>query len=231
MAARAKCLPKLLLYVASFKLAVAADYPFNLEARTLSNFTVVNYRKSEHGAVLVVALVMLLVLTLIGVSGMGSVTMEEKMVSNMQNATKSFQGAEAVLNECEGFLREEETVDLVQTTKTTNLDDLKNQSHRVISIGAFPAGWWEDESFWEDYGSPSVIASIEKSNDNPDGVASAPRCFTEYIGNGSSSLDTDGALYPGANSPDAKLVYRVTAFSYGANDKSQSVVESLFIKH
>lgn len=202
----------------------------NLEAKTLSNFAVLNYRKSEQGAVLVVALVMLLVLTLIGVSGMGSVTLEEKMVSNMQNATKSFQGAEAVLNECETYLRTRQVVNLVQDDITDNLADLQNQSSRVISIGSFPAGWWEDETFWANFGSPSVIASIARTNGNPDGVVGEPRCFTQYIGNGTSSMDSDASLYPGANSPNSKLVYRVTAFSYGANTKSQSVVESLFIK-
>ncbi|MGB2271587.1 MAG: pilus assembly PilX family protein, partial [Pseudomonadales bacterium] len=57
-------------------------------------------KRSQSGAVLVVSLVMLLILTLIGMSGMSSVTLEEKMVSNMQNVNKSFQSAEAALNEC-----------------------------------------------------------------------------------------------------------------------------------
>jgi type IV pilus assembly protein PilX len=219
-----------LLYVASFKLAVAADYPLNLEARILSNFTVVNYRKSEHGAVLVVALVMVLVLTLIGVSGRGSVTRDEKMVSNMQNATKSFQGAEAALNECENFLRTRQVVNLVQVDAVDDIADLQAQNGRVIAIGSFPAGWWEDTVFWAAAGTPSVIASIARTDDNPDGVVGQPRCFTEYIGNGTSSMDSDASLYPGANSPNSKLVYRVTAFSFGADTKSQSVVESLFIK-
>ena len=187
--------------------------------------------RSERGAVLIFSLVLLLALTLIGVSGMGSVTLEEKMVSNMQNANKSFQGAEAALNECENYLREQATVVLDQTSKTTSLAALKDKTARVITVNAFPAGWREDVNFWEDYGNASAITSITKTAAIPDGVASAPRCFTEYIGNGTSSMDSDSSLYPGANSPDAKLVYRVTAFSYGADNRSQSVVESLFVKN
>ncbi|MDG2035284.1 MAG: PilX N-terminal domain-containing pilus assembly protein, partial [Pseudomonadales bacterium] len=113
-------------------------------------------KKSQSGAVLVVSLVMLLILTLIGISGMSSVTLEEKMVSNMQNANKSFQGAEAALNECEMFLRDQASVVLHQTSKTSNLSDLKNKTHRVIATGIFPAGWWQDEDFWDDYGNESV---------------------------------------------------------------------------
>jgi type IV pilus assembly protein PilX len=189
------------------------------------------YKQSQGGAVLVVALVMLLILTLIGMSGMSSVTLEEKMVSNMQNANKSFQGAEAALNECEIYLREQATVILHQTSKTSSLSDLQNKTHRVISTGIFPAGWWQDNDFWDDYGNESIIASIARTTASPDGVASVPLCFTEYIGNGTSSMDSDTSLYPGANSSDAKLVYRVTASSFGADTKSQSIVESLFVKH
>ena len=189
------------------------------------------YKKTQSGAVLVVALVMLLILTLIGVSGMSSVTLEEKMVSNMQNANKSFQGAEAALNECETFLREQATVVLHQGTKTSSLSDLQNKTHRVITAGIFPTGWWQDNDFWDDYGNASVITSIARTVASPDGVSSAPLCFTEYIGNGTSSMDSDTSLYPGANSADAKLVYRVTASSFGADVKSQSIVESLFVKH
>jgi len=188
------------------------------------------YQQSQSGAVLVVSLVMLLILTLIGMSGMSSVTLEEKMVSNMQNANKSFQGAEAALNECEMFLRDQATVVLHQNAKASNLLQL-NAVRRVIDVNLFPVGWWQDQVFWNNLGNASVIASIARTEDDPDGVSSVPLCFTEYIGNGTSSMDSDTSLYPGANSADAKLVYRVTASSFGADTKSQSIVESLFVKH
>lgn len=187
-------------------------------------------QQSQSGAVLVVSLVMLLILTLIGMSGMSSVTLEEKMVSNMQNANKSFQGAEAALNECEMFLRDQATVVLHQNAKASNLLQL-NAVRRVIDVNLFPVGWWQDQVFWNNLGNASVIASIARTEDDPDGVSSVPLCFTEYIGNGTSSMDSDTSLYPGANSADAKLVYRVTASSFGADTKSQSIVESLFVKH
>ena len=42
-------------------------------------------KSSQQGAVLLVVLIMLLVLTIIGTSGIGTVTLGEKMVSNMQS--------------------------------------------------------------------------------------------------------------------------------------------------
>ncbi|MFL1455582.1 PilX N-terminal domain-containing pilus assembly protein [Marinobacter sp. GN3S48] len=50
---------------------------------------------NQRGAVLIVSLVILLVLTLIGVAGMNSSVMQERMASNAQNSNRTFQGAES----------------------------------------------------------------------------------------------------------------------------------------
>ena len=49
----------------------------------------------QSGAVLVISLVILLVITLIGVAGMNSSVMQERMAANAQNANRAFQAAES----------------------------------------------------------------------------------------------------------------------------------------
>jgi len=51
----------------------------------------------QRGAVLIVSLVVLLVLTLIGVAGMNSSVMQERMAVNAQNANRTFQAAESMV--------------------------------------------------------------------------------------------------------------------------------------
>jgi type IV pilus assembly protein PilX len=51
----------------------------------------------QNGAVLLISLIMLLLLTLIGISGMRVSTLEEKMAGNTKETNLSFQGAETVL--------------------------------------------------------------------------------------------------------------------------------------
>ncbi|MDH3451795.1 MAG: PilX N-terminal domain-containing pilus assembly protein [Gammaproteobacteria bacterium] len=51
----------------------------------------------QHGAALVVGLMMLLALTLIGVTTMGMNTMELRMANNAQNKSNAFQASEAGL--------------------------------------------------------------------------------------------------------------------------------------
>lgn len=53
----------------------------------------------QRGAVLIVALVLLVVLTLLGVSTMNSTQLEEKMAANSQLATRAFHAAETGLTE------------------------------------------------------------------------------------------------------------------------------------
>lgn len=53
---------------------------------------------NQSGAVLVMSLVILLVLTIIGVAAMRTSSLEERMAGNIQEATHAFQAAESGLN-------------------------------------------------------------------------------------------------------------------------------------
>lgn len=52
----------------------------------------------QQGAALIVSLVVLLVLTLIGVAGMNTSVMQERMAVNSQNANRAFQAAESTVS-------------------------------------------------------------------------------------------------------------------------------------
>lgn len=55
------------------------------------------FQIAQRGAVLIVALIMLLLLTIIGLSGMRGTSLQENMASNMREGNLSFQAAEAAL--------------------------------------------------------------------------------------------------------------------------------------
>jgi type IV pilus assembly protein PilX len=58
----------------------------------------------QKGAVLIVSIIVLLVLTLISVTAMQTTSLEEKMAGNMRNKNLAFQAAEAALRAGEGYL-------------------------------------------------------------------------------------------------------------------------------
>lgn len=53
----------------------------------------------QRGAALIMSLVILMILTILGISAMGTASLEEKMSGNTQEATRAFQAAESGLND------------------------------------------------------------------------------------------------------------------------------------
>lgn len=58
-------------------------------------------RRQQRGAVLIVALMFLVLLTIIGVSGISSTTVEERMAGNVRDREAAFQAAESALRDAE----------------------------------------------------------------------------------------------------------------------------------
>ncbi len=61
--------------------------------------------RHQSGAVLIISLIMLLLLTLIGVTASQVTTLEEKMAGNMRDKNLAFQAAESALREAEESLK------------------------------------------------------------------------------------------------------------------------------
>ena len=58
-----------------------------------------NHPSRQSGAVLIVAMILLVVLTLLGVTAMNTTSLEERMASNTQEQVRAFQAAETALSE------------------------------------------------------------------------------------------------------------------------------------
>lgn len=54
--------------------------------------------RREHGAVLIVALILLVILTMLGVSSMNTSSLEERMATNTQESNRAFHAAETGLS-------------------------------------------------------------------------------------------------------------------------------------
>lgn len=125
----------------------------------------------QQGAVLLTGLVLLFVITLLGVSGMQSVTLDERIISNMQSASLAFHGAEAGLSNCEA--------------------NVQAQLGNVYAYGSFPADWWGNENFWASTGEETTFVGQ---------VVQSPRCVVEYIGDGAASSELNYAPTNSASS-------------------------------
>lgn len=60
-----------------------------------------HYKQKQSGVVLVISLIMLILLTLLGITAMRTTTLEEKMAGNDKDRNIAFQAAEAALRDAE----------------------------------------------------------------------------------------------------------------------------------
>jgi len=58
----------------------------------------------QNGAVLAVSLILLVVLTLIGISSMQGTMLEEKMAGNVRDRNLAFQASESAIRDAENFI-------------------------------------------------------------------------------------------------------------------------------
>ncbi len=164
----------------------------------------------QSGAALFVCLMLLLVMTLIGVSGITSSTLEEKMAGNMRNKHMSFQAAEAALR-----IAEIEAAALASDTNFATAGDHLYERTDLI---------WETAADWSVYG---LNAIIDPDNDNvPPRFAQDPSYIIENYGTAPRDADCmlERPIKPGCLLP----VFRLTARGTGLNVNAISIIQSTY---
>lgn len=71
--------------------------------------------RGQRGAILIVSLLLLLVMTIIGVFAMRGTTLEERMAGNLRDRDLAFQAAEAALREAESNFNRSDSLGTVGT--------------------------------------------------------------------------------------------------------------------
>jgi type IV pilus assembly protein PilX len=165
----------------------------------------------ERGAVLVIALLMLLVMTVLGVTAMQMSRMEERMAGNSRDINLAFQGAEAGLRNGENGLR---VLTARPTTCGTAPCNLWRREAITTSMRDQPMTWWTTNG--REYG---VAATTEVT-----GVTRDPMIVVEEVGFVPDSLTV------GHGPPEGRNFYRVTSNSSGASDTAEAVLESTYAK-
>lgn len=162
---------------------------------------------NERGAVLIVGLILLLVLTLFGVASLQMTTLQERMAGNMREQEQAFQGAEAALRAGERFLA---TTPILPAF--TGANGLYGEPDPATPL-------WRRRETWSGDGSRPYSGPVT------DGAGEA-RFIIErlpYGGLPGESIAPDEAV-----SDDA--MYRVTARGVGAMKQAVVVLESTVLQ-
>lgn len=155
----------------------------------------------QSGVVLIVSLIMLLLLTLIGLSGIQTTMLEEKMASNALDRNIAFQAAESTLAKAEKFILDNAVTATVYTGSNGLLDLTDNE----------PTDY---------FASTEWTAAKSISAENNFGIAANPRYIIKKI----------ASLPGGGGAGGTKTMFRITARAVGKNPGTQVIVQEVYQK-
>lgn len=170
--------------------------------------------RRARGAVLIVGLIFLALLTLIGVTAFSVATQEERMAGNTRDRLRAFEAAEAALRECERLL--------------------SNPVPPLFASNGLPAGGlsgmysepaigqkekWEDPTFNWNTSPTQQLTGI-------DGVAEQPRCIVQRLARTSPANVSLRAELPLSSA----FAYQVTGRGVGAGRNTAVLLQTTFIR-
>lgn len=179
--------------------------------------------KRQDGAILVFSLVFLAVLTMMGVSGMESTTLEERMSANMVDHEIAFNAAESALQAAEAWLILQDTLPITSTDGTTTV-------WSENSMDPTPAGGGSDDGqYWWDHAN-MTSAWWTTNGDAPanvPGVAVQPRYLIEEY----KTVDTGQSIAIGGGETTVpRIFHRITARGWGIADTTRAMVQATFVQ-
>ena len=168
---------------------------------------------AQKGVVLFISLVLLLVLTIIGVSSVQTTSLEQRMARNSHDSVLAFQAAEVALRDAEIFLGG--VVDPAVTFPVAGTNGLTK------SAAYAQTEFWQAAGLWS--GGTSIVAPTAIV-----GVNEPPRFIIEWV----ATVNQDDNPYLQSSSYTAIVdnveIFRVTARGVGGSTNARVILQSTF---
>lgn len=191
-------------------------------------------KAKQRGVVLIVALIMLVVITLLGISSIRTVLQEERMAGNTLDRSLAFQAAEAAL-------RDGEAAALAQSKLSpVNSGFPGSESNRGLytdtTSGTCPAGYFSDKTTYCNVNGlckqPDRDCSPRwESNAFTDVWKTSPTSLTSTASTAKYFVEYLGGSYPCDPTKPTEFLacgrYRITARSAGT-DRAAVILQSIF---
>jgi type IV pilus assembly protein PilX len=171
-------------------------------------------RQRQRGVALFISLVLLLILTIVGISAVQTTTLETRMARNEHDTMLAFQAAESALRDAEDFLE-----GIVTTAVFT--DGGANGLWTIADFG--DADRWTVANVWTGGG------SVEADTEAGDVVAEQPRYLIEHI---ASVIREENAYqlddpYAGGTA-DRIEMFRITARGVGGSPNARVLLQTTY---
>jgi len=176
----------------------------------------------QSGAALVIALVLMTVLTMMGVTAMRSNSMDVRVHNAMKDRANAFQCAEAALRQGELFIenvsiRPDDTT--IGIPSKTNLQVWKIDTTTLNNLVNEAASWWQTNG-WSDTALTDISAEVGCANQ------------ADYIVQSMGGIGDNGSgdLSFKAQAESQIDGYRITSRSEGVSDNAVVILQTTFTR-
>jgi type IV pilus assembly protein PilX len=171
----------------------------------------------QRGTILVTSMLLLLVLTIIGVTAMQMSRMQERMAGNTRDLNLAFQGAEAGLRNGEALIQFQSV--RPDTSSTAGSQFYTQGSSTIANPETRNVSWWGTRGLEYEADNDRSSTTAEVSD-----LARDPRFIIESIGFVSDSLTV------GHGPPQGRDFYQVTGRSTGGSDQANTTLRSTYAR-
>lgn len=172
----------------------------------------IHNNKSQQGVVLIMSLVILMILTLIGVSSMRTSSLQERMSGNSRDYQIAFEAAELALRAGEDYIKS------ISTTADFN---------STGNNGKFLPRTWSDSDAWR---TESNWTSAKTSSVTMANVSGNPEYMIEILDSEYGQIDDPNQGSYGSGGSATIGLFRITARGYGKNPNTKVMLQSDFGK-
>ncbi len=170
--------------------------------------------RRQVGAVLIVGLIFLALLTLIGVTAFSVATQEERMAGNARDRLRAFEAAEAALRECESYLSNP----IPPVFSANGATDPGMYSEPAPAANGAPGSEKWETINWN-------TEPTRQLSGVPD-VAEQPRCIAQRLTRVTSMNPSIRAELP----QPAAYAYQITGRGVGTNRNTVVLLQTSFIR-
>jgi|TARA_B110000196_G_C21042836_1_gene613341 type IV pilus assembly protein PilX len=180
-----------------------------------------NNKQKQEGIVLFMSLVMLLLLTILGVSSIQTTSLQQRMARNANDGTLAFQAAEVALRDGEDLLEELNNL----TDFGDPLDDLEGNEANGYYFEAAPG----DPPNWKNLG--DWTGGGFRTSETQITGAEQPKYIVEHVQTIIADADALNLDNIGEDIGAGRTeVFRVTARGYGASADAQVMIQGTYGK-
>lgn len=175
-------------------------------------------RTRESGVVLFMSLIMLLIITVLGLSSVQTTSMQERMARNSRDTNLAFQAAESAIKDAEAVVE-----DLASLSAFDEAD--ANENGLYYQVAYDEVDNWHSVD-WEAEGGNFITADTSITN-----VAAQPKYIVEHVKTVISDEDRLNLDNVGQDTGSGRAqIFRVTVYGTGGTDTAHVMIQSTYGK-